>query len=167
MRQLKKKILFSLSDGAVFLQPTDKFFYLTYSQLYWRLMNYQQVSVRGGVRDLITGRLVSKLIRSGKVSVRLTKIGRDHLRSLFVPENSGKVWDGGWRLVIFDSGKMTQKQQRWLRRFLLNSGYVMMEKGLYISSFPTSISFKKELGKMKLLNRVRVLQTCNKTRRLH
>ena len=160
MKLLKRSILFSLAYGVDFFGGSDTFDYLSYEQLYWRLENYQKVSVRGATSELVGDELVARILRGKSAQFRLTKMGREQLASFFpVTFRPARRWDLRWRVLIFERGKMGLTQRRRLRKKLTDFGFKMLSRGVYVSPFAVNADLKKWLTNNRILGAVRMLET--------
>ena len=47
-----------------------------------------------------------------------------------------KVWDGKWRIVIYDIPRIKSSLRDHLRRVLVRSGFIKMQESVYVFPFP-------------------------------
>src|SRR3989338_7547578 len=97
--------------------------------------------------------------KEGKRIVRLTKKGQ--LEALAVKMRtrvSPKVWDGKWRLVIFDIPEDTRLIRRQLRNLLKQIGFKALQASVYINPYPLSQEGVDYLRKTKLIRYIRMLR---------
>jgi len=78
-------------------------------------------------------------IRSGKTFISLTKKGEDAaekalLQKYTIPEPV--LWDGKWRLVIFDIVEDKKYMRRKLRLMLRNTGFYLLQDSVWVYPFP-------------------------------
>ena len=130
-------LLFAVEFGTQFL---DAFFPAKYPQTWWtrRLLGLDSVS-RANIRLA-----KHRLIRQGLVahrrdsSCRITRRGSAvaaKLMALFRQRNR-PVWDGQWRIVVFDIPEKMKKYREALRRELVEAGYLRLQDSVWIGKLP-------------------------------
>lgn len=159
MKKLKRYTLFALSDGVNFLIPVERFGYMTYKQLYWRLDGFKATSIRVAVNELISEGFIDRILRGSEVQFRLTKVGRDQLTALFpYAGGSAKPWDLSWRM-LFLQGKLAPREQRILRKLLTDFGFTRISRGVYISPFSIRPDVQKRLIDRGFLGSILLVET--------
>jgi phenylacetic acid degradation operon negative regulatory protein len=127
--------------------------------------SYEEWAYRKGLlRPVATGlrRQVTALEEAGLVEidsaraddrlVRLTEAGRLHALGGRDPSVQwDRVWDGRWRLVLFDVPRQQNRQRDRLRQFLRNRGFGCLQGSLWITPEPlTGIREQLEGGRINV-----------------
>ncbi|MBI2010355.1 MAG: hypothetical protein HYS86_04245 [Candidatus Chisholmbacteria bacterium] len=160
MRQLKQKILFCLCDGVAFSEPKEAFFYKSYKMLEWRLRGYKAVSVRGAINELIVSGMVGRMTRGRQAFFNMTTVGKEQLRAFIPSARFGRErWDRSWRMLTLRRGGLRRKELRQLLIVLADLGFGRLERGVYVSPFPTEKELTKLVAKMGVLGELRLLKT--------
>ena len=86
---------------------------------------------------------------SGKRFLELTKKGELELLMAQAWLNSPTVWDGKWRIILFDIPVDANHKRDKLRRILLANGFAKLQASIYISPYPLNrlaIQYLKTTG---------------------
>lgn len=84
-------------------------------------------------RALKTG-FIEKIIKNGEPYLRLTSQGIERVKRDFpLLALRKRRWDGKWRVVVFDIAESERRVRTSLRRKLLELGFGMMQKSVWIS----------------------------------
>lgn len=86
----------------------------------------------------------------------LTKIGSQFIKN-FRKEKLEKVWDGKWRIVMFDIPEKTKEERNWLRSQLLNSEYKSLQESVFVGKYPLEEDFFKEIINRNLRHFIRLV----------
>jgi CRISPR-associated endonuclease Cas2 len=65
-------------------------------------------------------------------------------------KNNNKIWDGKWRIAMFDIPEKFRRERNWLRRELYNLGYKLFQKSVFIGKWTLSESFYKEIKEKEI-----------------
>lgn len=96
-------------------------------------------------RSLRTGN-IRKLIKDGKPYWRLTTQGKKRLvRDFPLLKWQSGSWDRRWRVVAFDIKEKEKDRRRQLRGKLLELGFGMLQKSVYISPFDVAEDLREYL----------------------
>lgn len=98
---------------------------------------YSEDQVTNAVRRLVRNGHLDKEGRGAKAVYRLTESGEKKVRermSRFLLEPV--VWDGKWRLVVFDIEETQRNTRDRLRRFLKSVGFRRLQRSIWITPFP-------------------------------
>jgi len=128
-------ILKSLVVGFRVLGEVDNI--LTNPYQYTHGLPFSEKQVSGSVRRLVRRGFLSRNGRGDKAAYRLTARGQQRVRermSRFILEPL--VWDGKWRMVIFDIEETQHKTRNRLRWFLKSLGFGRLQLSIWISPFP-------------------------------
>lgn len=73
--------------------------------------------------------------KQGKTFLKLTKKGR--LQALYkkiqtIDKKQKKLWDGKWRIAIFDIPEKGRRERNVIRRTLKTVGFLQLQKSVYI-----------------------------------
>lgn len=80
---------------------------------------------------------IEKEIKDDEVFIKLTsKGGKFFDEKISLQKLSRRIWDGKWRLVIFDIKEIERNIRDQLRRKLKDWGFVMWQESVYISPHP-------------------------------
>lgn len=77
--------------------------------------------------------------RSGLVSVKLTKAGRDKIKTYQVDSlviNKQVNWDKKWRIIIFDVPVQKNSSRERLRKKMKRLGFFSLQKSVYVHAYP-------------------------------
>lgn len=79
---------------------------------------------------------IEKIIKNGELCLRLLSAGKKRLiRDFPILKLQKQRWDGLWTIVAFDIAEVTRYQRDLLRRKLLELGFGMYQRSLYISPY--------------------------------
>lgn len=102
-----------------------------------------------------SGKKFLKLTKKGKVKTLLYK-----LQNLGGQKQKRKLWDGKWRIAIFDIPEHTGRAQRYqIRRALCFAGFCYLQKSVYVYPYELPaelVSFLKESGLFSFIRFLRV-----------
>lgn len=87
-------------------------------------------------RTLRTGD-IEKVVKDGKIYLRLTSSGKNKVKRDFPIANLTKKWNKHWAIVIFDIEEKSKAVRERLRNKLKSLGFGMLQKSIWIS--PLSI----------------------------
>jgi DNA-binding transcriptional regulator PaaX len=88
--------------------------------------------------------------KEAKLIISLTNKGE--LESLFQRMRINappKIWDGSWRIIMFDIPEAARSIRKKLRHILLSMGYTSLQASVYVSPHPIpadALSLLKKLG---------------------
>lgn len=86
-------------------------------------------------RNLITGD-IERIIKDGKVYLRLTSAGRNKVKRDFPITNLTKKWNKRWTLLIFDIEEKKRVVRDSLRNKLISIGFGMLQESVWITPLP-------------------------------
>lgn len=86
-------------------------------------------------RNLITGD-IERIIKDGKVYLRLTSAGRNKVKRDFPITNLTKKWNKRWTLLIFDIEEKKRVVRDSLRNKLISIGFGMLQESVWITPMP-------------------------------
>jgi len=86
-------------------------------------------------RSLKTGE-IERIVENGKPYYQITSLGKKKLiRKFPLFALQKQKWDGYWRVVIFDIREKASKLRKRLRSELVNLGFAMWQRSVYITPF--------------------------------
>jgi DNA-binding transcriptional regulator PaaX len=88
--------------------------------------------------------MIKRELVDGELIIKLTDLGKD---ALFM-NNDQNVWDGTWRIVVFDIPEQKRIVRNLFRRNLKKWGFKQMQKSVWISQknvFNKLVSYVQEL----------------------
>jgi len=124
----------------------------------WKRFN--PAYLRRTIRRLEKQKLVRIVQKENKINVEITKNGKKKVLKYALNELELKkpnVWDGKWRVIIYDIPKKSKHLQNLIRETLQRLEFIPLQNSVYLSPFPCEkeIEFLREfygLGKeIKLL----------------
>ena len=95
------------------------------------------------IRDTIyklkrQGVLSIKRLKNGDTEIKLTDKGRTRVLKYNIDNITIKrpeVWDGKWRIVIFDVPDKERKMRDYFRRKIQSLGFVQLQRSVYVHPF--------------------------------
>lgn len=123
----------------------------SFRDYYDELKNLKENSVR-----TILWRLRKKgLVIKKQKNYQLTAVGLKIVKKIQKPME--QIWDGKWRIVMFDIPEKKRSERNWLRFQLLAFGYKPLQKSVFIGQNPFDEDFYKELLDRNLNQWVRLI----------
>jgi len=86
-------------------------------------------------RSLKTGD-IERVVKNGKVYLRLTTSGRDKIKRDFPIASLTKKWNKRWVVLVFDIAEKSRKIRDLLRNKLRNIGFGMLQESVWITPLP-------------------------------
>lgn len=82
-------------------------------------------------------KIIEVLEKDGQEVIKLTDKGHVRFLQLKMEDiiNKSNRWDGKWRIVIYDISKMKKGAVTILRRMLTKSGFLRLQKSVYLTPF--------------------------------
>lgn len=110
-------------------------FYCYYDVLRgWVPKGYKKANLFATIRRAVAAGYIEKVIKKGKPYFRLTGIGKKKLvRDFPIFRFAKKKWDKRWVVVMFDVAEVERWVRDSLRTKLLELGFGMYQKSVYIS----------------------------------
>ena len=96
------------------------------------------------------GKLFIKLTRKGKLQALMDKIERDFKRPL--------VWDGKWRLIMWDIPEKASVERNRLRRFVKDLSFLQVQKSVFITPYQIPAPAVEYLKESKLIRFIRFVR---------
>ncbi len=93
---------------------------------------------------------------NGQNFLQITEKGQLELLLLKAQLQKSEIWDGKWRLVLFDIPEDSSNKRDELRRLLLKNNFVKLQASIYISPYSLNreaIIYLKNTG---LINYIRI-----------
>lgn len=109
-------------------------------------------------QDLKKRRVVEIGRKLGKSFIKLTKKGELEVLLNLARYESGKPWDGKWRVVIFDIPEQARKRRDQLRGLLKRNGFKKLQASVFISPFALNRAAVEYLKQTKLIDFIRILR---------
>lgn len=100
-------------------------------------------------RTLKTGD-IEKVIKNGKVYLRLTSVGKNKTKRDFPITTLTKSWNRRWVIVIFDISEKSKPVRERLRSKLKSLGFGMLQKSVWISPLPIGKDMKEVIESVGL-----------------
>ena len=91
-----------------------------------------------------------KLTRTGKLQALLARIDQDFKKH--------PVWDGKWRLVIWDIPEKSRNDRNRLRQLVKDLDFLQLQKSVFITPYPLPASAVEYLKESKLIRYIRFLR---------
>lgn len=89
-------------------------------------------AVKSALKRLKEKGCLEKIEKNGKTSYRITERGRSKLDKVLFDRN---VWDGKWRVVMFDIPEEKKRIRDNLRTVLRGSGFRPFQKSVWLTPF--------------------------------
>ena len=124
-----------------------------------RLRHYDRYKVSRALWDLSNRGLVKKVSRTGKTYYQITNLGR--LRSLkyeYLRKPKTAKTNGLSTLIIFDIPEEKKKARGFLRRFLVQNGFLMLQKSVFMGRWEVDPQFRDLLKELKIDLNVSVIE---------
>jgi CRISPR-associated endonuclease Cas2 len=110
-----------------------------------------------------------QLQRQGKVAVtqqadkkfiQLTRKGELAILLLKAGVQKQDIWDGKWRLVIFDipADRLSNKKRDQLRRLLIKHNFYKLQASVFVNPYPFNHEAVRYLQDSKLIKYIRMLR---------
>jgi len=93
---------------------------------------------------------------AGKKFLQLTQKGQIELLMAKAWRRQNQLWDGKWRLFMFDIPEATDDKRDKLRRLLKTAGYVKLQASIYINPYPLNREAVTYLKKTELIDYIRI-----------
>ena len=120
---------------------------------YGELKNLKENSAR-----TILWRLQKRgLIKKEESHYKLTSEGFNIVKIFQKKEQSEELWDGKWRMIMFDIPEKKRKKRDWLRWQLLLLDYKPVQKSVFIGKQPIKKDLYEEFLKQKLNQYIRLI----------
>jgi len=141
---------FFLATSAALMMPDS----LSYYKMKRNQDDFLDLLNNLDIKNWRKNRSLKKLKEKGfiKNNFRLTRKGFN--KSLFILINNiaikiPKIWDGKWRMLIFDIPKNYAGNRNFLRNHLIDIGFIQIQKSVWAFPFPCKkeIKFLIELTK--------------------
>ena len=102
----------------------------------WTPVKYSRRKYRDLVNRLQRLNLLQRTVVDGAVNFRLTITGQKRLLNQFPVLSLGaKLWDGFWRVVMFDVPETQRQERDRLRRQLVKLGFGRLQDSTYLSAY--------------------------------
>jgi len=118
----------------------------------WRrkqLRGYKNKQIYDSLHRFKTRGLVKEFSKNGKKIIRLTSKGQLEILLQKAKLERPGVWDGHWRMVVFDIPEDNHKDRDRLRGLLKRNDFVMLQASVFISPYPLNreaIEYLKQTG---------------------
>lgn len=152
---LSSFILLSLEkaiDGYVRLED---YLYHLGSYLHGDRWNFslKKSTLAEAIRRLREADLIEKDVNEGKVILRLTNLGKE-----FVGKDK-YVWDGKWRIVIFDIPESKRTVRNLLRRRLQDWNFKIWQKSVWVSKRNITNKLRKLISELGIEKWVAIIES--------
>ena len=154
--RIEQKILLLLATGvslALTHRPDQYFSIVRSARKEWKRINDR--SLREAVKRLYNSRLIDcKEEENGTITLTLDDNGRERIVQYnfdTMKVKRGSVWDGLWRMVIFDIPEEKKKARDALSAKLNRIGMIPIQKSVFIHPFDCKdeIEFVSEFFRVK------------------
>ena len=125
-----------------------------YSNFYgWTPVKFRKQSFYESISRMVKTGYIEKIIKNNKPYLRLLSAGKKKLiRDFPILELQGRKWDGFWTIVVFDIAEISRYKRDLLRRKLLEIGFGMYQRSVYISPFDFTEDLKEFIEHYQLPN---------------
>jgi len=141
----KDILLYLAITGAVLIAATSPYFLLNLARFIIRNRKYikkklDERKIARALERLRKNRLIIITEKDGKFKVELTEKGKRKVKEIQFENmkiEKPKVWDGKWRVVIFDIPEKYKKRARdALREKLKALGFYPLQKSVWVIPYP-------------------------------
>lgn len=108
-------------------------------------------------RSLKTGD-IEKVIKDGKIYLRLTSSGKEKIHREFPISNLTQKWNKKWIVVIFDISEKARNMRDRLRIKVQSIGFGMLQESVWISPLPIGKDIKEMIEAIGLRDNVFVME---------
>ena len=108
-------------------------------------------------RNLKTGD-IEKVVKEGKVYLRLTSAGRDKVKRDFPITNLTRKWNKHWTIIVFDIEEKFRVIRDSLREKLRNIGFGMLQESVFITPNDIVRDFSEFVESYNLEDSVYILE---------
>jgi phenylacetic acid degradation operon negative regulatory protein len=102
--------------------------------------------------------LLKVIEKNNQKFIKLTKDGQLKVLLSKAYLNSAKIWDGKWRLFMFDIPEDSKDKRNVLRTLLKQNGYCKLQASVYISPYPLNREAILYLNNSGLRSYIRILK---------
>lgn len=113
--------------------------------------NYKRTNYRMLVQRMTTAHQIEKTIKNGEVYIVL-KNRKGVINNFFPFTRLQENWDNKLRIVIFDIGEVNRKRRDLLRKKLIELGFGMWQKSVWITPLGIEDDFREFLETQALKN---------------
>lgn len=105
------------------------------SQKEWKKFNLKLL--RRNLRRLHGQKIIEVVDQNGEQMIKLTQKGHTKYLRFKLEELSlkGRLWDGKWRLVIYDVNQLRKSAQENFRRVLKQINFFPLQKSVYLTPY--------------------------------
>lgn len=155
VRVITEEILWTLRDlGELVPYPFESKY-----QHIQRLRHYDRYKVSRALGDLSKNGFIKKIKREKKVYYSLTDLGRAKSLKYAYSRKLKKVKTNGLStIVIFDVPEEKKKSREFLRRFLVQNGFIMLQRSVFIGPWEIHPEFRELLRELKIELSVSVIE---------
>ncbi|MDP4000952.1 MAG: CRISPR-associated endonuclease Cas2 [bacterium] len=124
-----------------------------------RLRGYSDTQIYGTIHRMEKQKWVKKKIDKGKTKYTLTDLGRSKALAYGYSRLTKKRRkDGMSTVVIFDIPESKKKSRDFLRRFLNQNNFVLLQKSVFIGPIFLQPEFRGLLNELKIEKNVTILE---------
>lgn len=128
------KIVAKTADGCINIAGglISPFFKKEFHREYGLADKASDNAIRSALKRLKKKGCLEKIERKGSISYRITERGKNKIeRKIFDRD----VWDGKWRVVMFDIPEEEKRIRDNLRNVLIASGFKYFQKSVWLTPF--------------------------------
>jgi DNA-binding transcriptional regulator PaaX len=153
--EITEEILLTLKDlSQVIPHPFE-----SKSEHIQRLRRYSRGQITRGLGDLANQGLIKKIKRERKTYYGITDLGRARALKYQYATMPKKAKSNGFStLVIFDIPEEKKKARGFLRRFLIQNGFTMLQRSVFIGRWEIEKEFKDILKELKIDSNVSIIE---------
>ncbi|MFA5157829.1 MAG: CRISPR-associated endonuclease Cas2 [Patescibacteria group bacterium] len=133
----KKLLLVVLKLGTPFFRSSSIYRHSAVSLL--GEIDCAQQELENKIRYLKSTGYIKTFSENKEEYIELTRKGLDRVNKISherMTIDRQKIWDGKWRIVIYDIPKDKSSERDQLRRFLTRSGFLKIQESVYVFPFP-------------------------------
>lgn len=98
---------------------------------------YDTRMLKRNLKRLHMQKTVEIQLKNGEEIIKLTNKGLTRYLKFKIGDLSDqkKKWDGKWRLVLYDIGKIKKNQQQAFRKILKQMNFLLLQKSVYLTPY--------------------------------
>lgn len=124
---------------------------------FWDYYNELKDLKENSVRTILWRLQKRGLVKKKEKKYKLTALGLNIVKNFNESKQPKEVWDGKWRIVMFDIPEKRRENRNWLRWQLVSLDYKSLQKSVFIGKQPIEEDFYEEILSRRLNQYVRLM----------
>ncbi|OGE74192.1 MAG: CRISPR-associated endonuclease Cas2 [Candidatus Doudnabacteria bacterium RIFCSPLOWO2_02_FULL_42_9] len=161
-RKIKKRLKTITGELLWFLRDMGELIPYPFEGKYQyikRLKYYDRYKISRAFWELDRDGLVKKIKKERKTYYQITNLGRARSLKYIYSRKLRRAKNNGFStLVMFDIPEEKKKARQFLRRFLIQNGFMMLQKSVFIGPWELLPEFKELLKELQVELNVNILE---------